>query len=66
MRAPFQLTLIALLARRAQRLGRRPPRSPSSRPARCGRWRCRRTATRLFAVNTPDNRLEIFDVAAGG
>ena len=22
--------------------------------------------TRLFAVNTPDNRLEIFDVGAGG
>ena len=40
------------------------PRSSPSRAARCGRWRSRPDGTRLFAVNTPDNRLEIFDVDA--
>ena len=30
-----------------------------------GRWRSSPDGTRLFAVNTPDGRLEIFDVGAG-
>ena len=44
-----------------------PPRrrSPRSRRASTARWRCRRTGSTLFAINTPDNRLEIFDISAG-
>ena len=40
-------------------------RSSTSRAATSGRWRCSPDGTRLFAVNTPDNRLAIYDVGVG-
>ena len=38
------------------------PHSRCSRAGRCARWPCLRDKRHLFAVNTPDNRLEIFRV----
>ncbi len=67
MRTPLQLTLAATVAF-ALCIGATAHATPSFTEFETGQVRPLAQSpdgTRLFAINTPDNRLEIFDVAAG-
>jgi YVTN family beta-propeller protein len=69
MRTPFALRLAAALAFALLALGGPAPASASFTLFETGQVRPLAQSpdgARLFAVNTPDNRLEIFDVAVGG
>src|SRR5258706_16239863 len=66
MRAPFQLTLVATVF--LALIGNPAHAASSFTTFETGQVRPLAQSpdgTRLFAVNTPDNRLEIFDVGSG-